>query len=112
MSPLVIHSDTIAKWLSLVVTPNSGSTFGWWRLFHIIASLQNIYAIAVSSSLRTFGKLLVVTHTGNLIEVAFQVYSQNLDCDLATLMFAHPHVGVSTAAQGVFRPVIAKWDLQ
>jgi peroxiredoxin family protein len=43
MFPFIIHSDTIAKWYPPIVIPNSGSTFGWRRVFHVIASLQNLY---------------------------------------------------------------------
>ena len=27
--PFTIHSDIIANWLLLIVTPNNGNTFGW-----------------------------------------------------------------------------------
>ena len=40
---LAIHSDTIANWLSPIVTPNSGNTFSWRRVFHVTTSLQNLY---------------------------------------------------------------------
>jgi len=97
-----------------IVTPNSGSTFGWLRPFHSKISSQSLCAIVVSSSLRTFGKLSVVTHSGELLllEVACRVYFQSLDCDLATSVFAHPHVGVSIAVQCVFRLVIANCDFE
>ena len=100
--PLTIHSETIAKTFSPIVTPSSGSTFGWWRDLHVTTSLQNICTIItiISSSIRTFGKPWVVTHTRDLIEIACRVYSQNLDCDLAPLMFAYPHVGVPATVQG------------
>jgi hypothetical protein len=51
--PLAIHSDAIAKCLPLMVTPNSGSTFGWLRLFHVITSLQNLYEITINALIRT-----------------------------------------------------------
>ena len=38
-----IHSYTIAKWISVIVTPISGCTFGCRSDFHITASLQNLY---------------------------------------------------------------------
>ena len=41
--PFSIHSDTITNCPSSIVTPRSGSTFGWLRAFHLIASLQNLY---------------------------------------------------------------------
>jgi len=43
MFPFAIHSDTIANWELPIVTPNSGSTFGWRRAFHVTTSLQNLY---------------------------------------------------------------------
>jgi len=43
MFPFPIHSDTIANWELLIVTPNNGSTFGWRRAFHVTTSLQNLY---------------------------------------------------------------------
>jgi len=43
MFPFVIHADTIANLESPIVTPNSGSTFGWRRAFHVTTSLQNVY---------------------------------------------------------------------
>jgi len=53
-------------------------------------------------SIRTFGKAWMVTHTCNIIKIACRVYSQNLDCDLVTLIFAHPHIGVPAAVQSFF----------
>ena len=53
-----------------------------------------------------------MTYARNLFKVAGQAYSQNLDRDLATLMLAHPHVGVSAAVQSITRSVVAKRDLQ
>jgi len=112
--PLTIHSETIAKSLFPIVTPNSGSTFGWKRLFHVMTSLQNVCAIAtiISTSIYTFDKSWVVTHTCNLVEIACRIYFQNLDCDLATLVFAHPHVSVPATVQCFFRSVEAKWGLE
>ena len=43
MFPFTIHSDTISNWELLIVTPTSGSTFGWRRAFHVTTSLQNLY---------------------------------------------------------------------
>ena len=96
MFPLTIHSETIAKSFFPIVTPNSGSTFGWRRVFHVTTSLQNVCAITtiamiISSSMLTFGK---VTHAYGFIKIARRVHPQYLDCDLAPLMFAHPHIGV------------------
>ena len=114
MFPLTIHSETIAKSLFPIVTPNSGSTFGWQRLFHVMTSLQNVCTIVmiISSSIHTFGKALVVTHTCNLVKIACRVYLQNLDCDRAPSVFAHPHVGVPAAVQRFLRSVKATWDLE
>ena len=54
----------------------------------------------------------MVTHARNLIEVTCGVYSQNLDGDLTALMFAHPHIGIPTFVQRVFRLVVTKRYLQ
>ena len=62
--------------------------------------------------MHTVGKLWVATHICNLIEITCRVHSQNLDCDLATLMLAHPHVGVPAAVQRFLQSVKAKWDLE
>ena len=43
MLPLTIHSDTITNRFSDIVTPNSGSMFGWRRDIHATTSLQNLY---------------------------------------------------------------------
>jgi len=59
-----------------------------------------------------FGKPWVVTHTCNLIEIARRVYLQNLDCDLATLVFTHPHIGKPAAVQCPLRLVKTKRDLE
>jgi hypothetical protein len=45
MFPFIIHSDAMAKRereLS-IITPNRGSTFGWWRAFQVTTSLQNLW---------------------------------------------------------------------
>ena len=112
--PLTIHSETIAKIFSPIVTPNSRSTFGWQRLFHVMTSLQNVCAIAtiISSSICTFGKPLVVTHTCNLVEIACRIYFQNLDCNLAPLVFTQPYIGVPATVQCFLRSVKTKWDLE
>ena len=66
----------------------------------------------IGSSIRAFGKSRVVTYTRNLIKIACRVYPQNLDRDFATLMFAHPHIGVPTTVQCILQSVITKWDLK
>ena len=73
MFPLTIHSETIAKTFFPIVTPNSGSKFGWQRLFHVTTSLQNVCAIktVINSSIRSFDKTWVMTDTYNLIKIAF-----------------------------------------
>ena len=43
MLPFAIHSDTITSRSAFIVAPNSGSTFGWRRVFHAATSLQNLY---------------------------------------------------------------------
>ena len=46
--PLIIHSDTIVSWLSIIITPNNGNTFWWRRDFHVTTSLQNLYVVEIS----------------------------------------------------------------
>jgi len=114
MFPLTIHSETIANSLFPIVTPNSGSTFGWQRLFHVMTSLQNVCAITtiIRPSMRTFGKASVVTYTRDLVEITCRVHFQNLDCDRAPLVFAHPHVSIPATVQCFLRSVETKWDLE
>jgi len=45
MFPLTTQSDTIANWVSDVVTPISGRTFGCRSVFHVTTSLQNLYTV-------------------------------------------------------------------
>jgi hypothetical protein len=59
-----------------------------------------------------YQKVLGMTHGCNLFEVTCRVYSQNFDCDLATSVFAHPHVRIPAAVQGLVRAVVTGWDLQ
>ena len=59
-----------------------------------------------------FGKPRVVTHTRDLVKIARRVYFQNLDCDLATLVLTHPHIGIPAAVQCFLRSVETKWDLE
>ena len=42
MFPFAIQSDIIANWVSDIVTPISGKTFGCRRAFHVTTSLQNL----------------------------------------------------------------------
>ena len=44
MFPFSIHSDTITNCSPFIITPCSGSTFGWLRAFQVITSLQNLCA--------------------------------------------------------------------
>ena len=43
--PFPIQSDTIANWLSDIITPTRGRMFGCWRVLHITTSLQNLYIV-------------------------------------------------------------------
>jgi len=68
--------------------------------------------VIISSSIRTFGKPWVVTHICNLIEIVRRVYFQDLDRDLATLIFTHPHIGIPAAVQCTLRLIETKRDLE
>jgi len=93
MFPFAIHSDTIANWELLIVTPNSDSTFGWRRVFHVTTSLQNLYVGKVSWPTQTFGNT-VGTHGCHFVKVARRVNPQHFNCNVATSVFTPPHVGV------------------
>ena len=112
--PLAIHSETIAKSFFPIVTPISGSTFGWQRLFHVTTSLQNVCAttMIISSSIHAFDKSWVVTHARNLVKITCRVYLQNLDCNLVSLMFSHPHISVPATVQCFLRSVKTNRDLK
>ena len=49
MFPPTIHSDIIANWVLSIVTPSSGNTFRWRRIFHVMTSLQNLYGRVIVS---------------------------------------------------------------
>ena len=108
ISPFSIHSDTITNCLSSIVTPKSGNTFGWLRAFHLMASLQNLCAIAVSQPTLMFQ----MTYLSNYVQVTCQVYPQDLCRDSSALIITHPHVCEPTTVLGYFQPVIAKRDFQ
>ena len=52
------------------------------------------------------------THTCNLIEVIRRVNPQNLDCNMAALVFTLPDVGIPTTIQRVNRSVVTERDLE
>lgn len=54
---------------------------------------------------------LWIAYLCNLGKVTCRVYLQNLDGNVATLMFAHPHVGIPATADGFTRSVITKRDV-
>ena len=62
----------------------------------------------VSSSIPV---VVQTTHSRNFIKIIHRV-PQNLDCDLAALVFAHPHVREPTTVPRETRSIIAKRDLQ
>ena len=66
----------------------------------------------ISSSIHIFCKPWVVTHPCNLVEIVRQGYIQNLYCDLATLVIAHPHIGKPAPVQCSLRLVKTKRDLE
>ena len=59
-----------------------------------------------------FREFRVMTHANNLFKVACRVHSENLDCNLATLIFAHPNISIPTLVQRLSRLVITMWDVQ
>ena len=63
--PFIIQSDTIAKRVSDIVTPISGSTFGCRRVFHVTTSLQNLCTVSVGAS-ACGEKTRPLTHTDYL----------------------------------------------
>jgi hypothetical protein len=52
------------------------------------------------------------THTGDLLIVTRRVNPQDLDGDMAALVFTLPDIGIPTAVQRVIRSVVTKWDFQ
>ena len=78
MFPFTIQSDTIANRFLVIITPNRGSTFGWWRVLHAITSLQNLYETWLVVDAHNKSKARPATHSFNLLEVCL-IYSQNLD---------------------------------
>jgi hypothetical protein len=110
MFPLSIHSDTIANWFSLIVTPNSGNTFWWRRAFQVMTSLQNLCVVGANRSTRAprqTGK----THLCDPNEVARHEYLQHLDRNLDPFVFTLPHFGKPALISWGFRPIVAEWDL-
>jgi len=55
-----------------------------------------------------FQRTTPITHPYNLVMHTPRVYLQNLDCDIAPLMLAHPHVSEPTPARCSFRPIVGK----
>ena len=106
--PFSIHSETITNCPSSIVTPRSGNTFGWFKAFHLIASLQNLCTITVSQPTLTFK----VTHSLNFVQVACQVYPQGLGCDSPALMLTHPHVCEPAAVLWGLESIETKGDLE
>jgi len=66
---------------------------------------------AISWSTHTFGQT-EKTHARDLIKVTRRVNPQNLDCNMAALVFTLPYIGIPTATQRVIQSVVTKWDLQ
>ena len=68
MFPFFIHSDAITNWFMVIVTPNSGSTFGWRRDLHATTSLQNFYRHSQSPiHMTSRGKPTFVTLARSLV---------------------------------------------
>jgi len=69
MLPFDIHSDTITSRFSSIVTPNSGSTFGWCRALHVTTTLQNLYEI--QPVINTYNELRTspATHFSGLLNI-------------------------------------------
>lgn len=66
MSPFAIHSHAIMGSCLPIATPNSGNTFGWWRAFHLTASLQSSYVNHRQWSIRVFRRMWGRTFETNL----------------------------------------------
>ena len=112
MLPLTIHSDTITNRFSDIVTPNSGNTFGWWRVFHATTSLQNLYKTQSIINADDKPGMLPTTHSFDVLGVVPFVYLQNLGCDLLALVSALPYPCKSTKTQRVIRWIVTKWNHQ
>lgn len=110
--PFSIHSDAIEKRemeLS-IVTPNSGSTFGWRSAFQVTTSLQNL--CDGRNKLTSARSLTLSTHACYLLKIARRVNPQHLDCNTAALVFPLPNICVPAVIQWSARTVVAKRDFQ
>ena len=106
--PLSIHSETIAKLRWPIITPNSGSTFGWRRDFQVTTSLQNLYhdkhQLTDKCSSTNYG-----THPHDLPGVTTGKNPQPLDGNITTIVFAFPDISKPPLIQWFIRPVVAQW---
>jgi len=107
MLPFPIHSDTMTNRFSDVVTPNSGSMFGWRSALHPTTSLQNF--CETWSAVDTHNKSKRI-YLGNLLEIAREVHPQNLGRNLLAAVSTLPHVPEFIMAERVPHWVIAKRD--
>ena len=113
ISPFPIHSDTITNCFSSIVTPNRGNTFGWLRVPHLIASLQNLcVGCGQLTDTHSQSNNMEATYPSDFAEVIRQVHPQDLGCDSSALMTPHPHVRKPTLVVRDLQPVVTKRDLK
>ena len=55
---------------------------------------------------------VVGTHIRDLVKLARRVNPQNLDCNVATLVFTLPHVSIRAVVHRGIRPIVTEWDSQ
>ena len=95
-----IHSDTIANWFSVIITPSRGNTFGCRRAFQVMTSLQNLCEGYHAQLASAQGNLSPpVTHLGNIPRTTMAVRLENLDRDPPATIFTLPHVPKPAAVQ-------------
>ena len=108
MFPFFIHSDTITNWVPVILAPNSGITFGWRRVFHIMTSTQNLYMGRGQPADKH--EKSNATHMANLLQVTCRVCPQDLDCNVLAIRLAHPHVGIPATILWLRHPIVRKWN--
>ena len=55
--------------------------------------------------------IVLVAYPPDFVKITDQIYPHRLSCDGAALVFAFPHVCVSTVALGGAPSVVANWNL-
>ena len=108
--PFTIQSDTVTGQISVIVTPNNGSTFGWRRDFHSTASLQNFCTghcqpADIHDEWRT-------THMFNPLNGSVLMSPQNLSCNPPATILTLPYVCKPTTAYRARRWAVTKGNRQ